>query len=109
MEACEFRDAFPRFGEMDAIVIGVSPDSIESHRKFKKKYQLPFLLLSDPDHELANAFGVWKEKSMYGRKYMGIERTTVIIDRKGRVVRIFPRVKVPGHALEVESAVRELE
>ncbi len=108
-EACDFRDAFPRFGKIDAMVIGVSPDSLESHRKFKKKYELPYRLLSDEGHKLADTFGVWKEKSLYGRKYMGIERTTVIIDRKGRIVRIFPRVKVPGHALEVESAVRDLE
>jgi peroxiredoxin Q/BCP len=107
-EACDFRDALPRFGKIDAVVIGVSPDSIESHRKFKNKYQLPYLLLSDPDHELANAFGVWKEKSMYGRKYMGIERTTAIVDRKGRVARVFAKVKVPGHVSEVEEAVREL-
>jgi thioredoxin-dependent peroxiredoxin len=107
-EACDFRDALPRFGKIDAVVVGVSPDNIESHRKFKKKYQLPFLLLSDPDHELANAFGVWKEKSMYGRKYMGIERTTVIVDKKGRVARIFPKVKVPGHVEEVEKVVRAL-
>lgn len=107
-EACDFRDAFPRFGKFDAEVIGVSPDGIESHRKFKQKYQLPFRLLSDEGHKVADLFGVWKEKSMYGRKYMGIERTTMIIDRKGRVVRIFPKVKVPGHALEVEEAVREL-
>jgi thioredoxin-dependent peroxiredoxin len=108
-EACDFRDAFPRFGKIDAMVIGVSPDSLESHRKFKKKYELPYRLLSDEGHKLADTFGVWKEKSLYGRKYMGIERTTVIIDRKGRVARIFPRVKVPGHALEVETAVRNLE
>jgi thioredoxin-dependent peroxiredoxin len=108
-EACDFRDAFPRFGKIDAMVIGVSPDSLESHRKFKKKYELPYRLLSDEGHKLADTFGVWKEKSLYGRKYMGIERTTVIIDRKGRVARIFPRVKVPGHALEVETAVRDLE
>jgi thioredoxin-dependent peroxiredoxin len=108
-EACDFRDAFPRFGKIDAMVIGVSPDSLESHRKFKKKYELPYRLLSDEGHRLADTFGVWKEKSLYGRKYMGIERTTVIIDRKGRIARIFPRVKVPGHALEVESAVRDLE
>jgi peroxiredoxin Q/BCP len=93
---------------MDAVVIGVSPDSLDSHRKFKKKYELPYLLLSDEGHTLSDSFGIWKEKSMYGNKYMGVERTTVIIDRKGRVARIFPKVKVPGHALEVASAVREL-
>jgi thioredoxin-dependent peroxiredoxin len=108
-EACDFRDAFPRFDKVDAVVVGVSPDSPDSHRKFKKKFRLPFRLLSDESHKVAESFGVWKEKSMYGRKYMGIERTTVIIDRKGRVARIFPKVKVPGHAAEVENAVRELE
>jgi thioredoxin-dependent peroxiredoxin len=108
-EACDFRDAFPRFGKIDAVVIGVSPDSLESHRKFKKKYELPYRLLSDEGHKLADSFGVWKEKSLYGRKYMGIERTTVIIDRKGRVARVFPRVKIPGHIQEVEKTVRELK
>ncbi len=107
-EACGFRDAFPQFGKVDAIVLGVSPDDLESHRKFKQKYQLPFRLLSDEGHRLADSFGVWKQKSMYGLKFMGIERTTVIIDRKGRVARIFPKVKVPGHVEEVEKAVREL-
>ncbi|GAC1411674.1 MAG: thioredoxin-dependent thiol peroxidase [Gemmatimonadaceae bacterium] len=107
-EACGFRDAFPRFGKIDAVVLGVSPDSLESHRKFKKEFELPYLLLSDEDHRLANAFGVWKEKSMSGRKYMGIERTTVIIDRNGRIARIFSKVKVPGHVEEVERVVREL-
>ena len=107
-EACGFRDAFPQFGEIDAVVLGVSPDSLESHRKFKQKYQLPFRLLSDEGHRLADAFGVWKQKSMYGLKFMGIERTTVIIDRKGQVARIFPKVKVPGHVEDVEKAVREL-
>lgn len=107
-EACDFRDAFPRFGKTDAQVIGVSPDSVESHRKFKKKYELPFVLLADEEHKLADQFGVWKEKSMYGRKYMGIERTTVVIDRKGRVARIFPKVRVPGHVEEVEAALRDL-
>ena len=108
-EACDFRDAFPRFGKIDAAVIGVSPDGLESHRKFKKKFQLPYLLLSDADHRLADNFGIWKEKSMYGRKYMGFERTTVIVDRKGRIARIFPKVKIPGHIQEVEKTVRELK
>ena len=107
-EACDFREAFPRFGKIDAMVIGVSPDSLESHRKFKKKFRLPYPLLSDANHEFADNFGIWKEKSMYGRKYMGFERTTVIIDRKGRVARIFPKVKIPGHTQEVEKSLREL-
>jgi peroxiredoxin Q/BCP len=107
-EACDFRDAFPRFGQTNARIIGVSPDSIESHRKFKTKYELPFQLLADEQRQLANAFGVWKEKTMYGRKFMGIERTTVIVDADGRVARIFPRVSVPGHVVQVEEALREL-
>jgi peroxiredoxin Q/BCP len=107
-EACGFRDALPRFEGIDAVVLGVSPDSLESHRKFKQKYDLPFPLLVDEGHRLADEFGVWKQKSMYGLKFMGIERTTVIIDRKGKIARIFPKVKVPGHVEEVEKAVREL-
>lgn len=90
-------------------MIGVSPDSLESHRKFKKKYELPYPLLSDEGHKLADAFGIWKEKTLYGRKYMGIERTTVIVDREGRVARIFPKVQIAGHAQEVERAIRELD
>lgn len=90
------------------MVMGVSPDSLESHRKFKQKHGLPYRLLSDKGHGLADAFGIWKQKSMYGLKFMGVERTTVILDRNGRVARIFPRVKIPGHVQEVEKAVREL-
>lgn len=90
------------------MVVGVSPDSLESHRKFKQKYELPYRLLSDEGHRLADAFGIWKQKSLYGLKYMGVERTTVILDRAGRVARIFPRVRIPGHVQEVEKAVREL-
>jgi peroxiredoxin Q/BCP len=108
-EACDFRDAFPRFGKTNAQVIGVSPDDVESHRKFKKKYQLPFQLLADEGHKLAEALGVWKEKSMYGKKYMGVERTTILVDRSGRVARIFPKVRVPGHVEEVEAALRDLD
>jgi peroxiredoxin Q/BCP len=107
-EASDFRDAFPRFGELDAVVLGVSPDSIDSHRRFKKKYELPYLLLADEGHRLADAFGVWKEKTLYGRKYMGVERTTVIIDGKGRIARIFPKVQIDGHVQAVEAALREL-
>jgi peroxiredoxin Q/BCP len=90
------------------VVLGVSPDSIDSHRKFKKKYQLPYLLLADEGHRLAEAFGIWKEKTLYGRKYMGVERTTVIIDRHGRIARFFPKVQLDGHVPAVEAAIREL-
>jgi len=90
------------------VVLGVSPDSIESHRKFKKKNQLPYRLLSDEGHRLADAFGVWKEKTLYGRKYMGVERTTVIIDSNGRIAKIFPKVQIPGHVEAVEAVIRSL-
>ena len=89
-------------------MIGVSPDSVESHQQFKKKNALPYRLLADEGHRLADAFGIWKEKSTYGQKYMGVERTTVIIDQQGRVARIFPKVQIPGHVQEVEQAVRAL-
>ena len=93
---------------MDAVVLGVSPDSIESHRKFKKKYALPYLLLVDEGHQLAEAYGIWKEKTLYGVKYMGVERTTVIIGRDGRVEKIFPKVQLDGHVQAVEEEVRRL-
>lgn len=89
-------------------MLGVSPDSLDSHRKFKKKHGLPYNLLVDEGHHLAEAYGIWKEKSLYGLKYLGVERTTVIIDRTGRIARIFPKVKIPGHVQEVEMALRAL-
>lgn len=93
---------------MNAVVMGVSPDSLQSHQKFKKKYELPYPLLVDEGHRVADAYDVWKEKAMYGLKYWGNERTTVIIGRDGRVARIFRKVKVPGHVQEVSQAVSEL-
>jgi thioredoxin-dependent peroxiredoxin len=93
---------------MDAEVMGISPDSISSHQKFKKKYALTYPLLVDEDHRLADEYGIWKEKSMYGVKYWGVERTTVIIGRDGRIAKIFPKVKIPGHVQEVERAVQAL-
>jgi thioredoxin-dependent peroxiredoxin len=107
-EACELRDAFPRFTTANAVILGASPDSVASHQKFKKKYDLPFTLLADPDHALAESYGVWKQKSMYGRKYMGVERTTFVIDAAGRVARVFEKVKPAGHAAEVAAAVAAL-
>jgi peroxiredoxin Q/BCP len=89
-------------------VIGVSPDSVKSHVKFKEKYDLPFTLLADTDHTIAERYGVWAEKSMYGRKYWGVVRSTFIIDAKGRIARIFEKVKPEGHAAEVADAVKEL-
>jgi len=107
-EACDFRDAFPDFKNLNAAVVGISPDSPESHRKFASRHNLPFALLSDVDKKVLQKYGVWKEKSMYGRKYMGVERTTVIIDENGNVVKIFPKVKVKGHAEEVKKALLEV-
>jgi peroxiredoxin Q/BCP len=107
-EACELRDAFPRFTAANAVILGVSPDSVASHQKFKKKFALPFTLLADTDHAIAESYGVWKEKSMYGRKYWGVERTTFLIDAAGRVARVFPKVKPAGHAADVADAIRAL-
>lgn len=107
-EACEFRDAFPRFSQSDAVILGVSPDSVASHVKFKKKFQLPFALLADEDHSMSEAYGVWKEKSMYGKKFMGIERTTFVIDKDGKIAKVFSKVKPAGHAAEVEAVLQEL-
>lgn len=107
-EACSFRDDFSLFKNVDSVILGVSPDSIASHKKFQQKYSLPFTLLSDESKEVVERYGVWKEKSMYGRKYMGVERTTIIIDKKGVVQKIFPKVKVAGHNKEVLMALNEL-
>ena len=104
-EACAFRDMFPRFKKMDAVVIGISRDSVAKHDKFKKKYELPFTLASDEEGEVTKKYGVWVQKSMYGRKYMGIERATFLIDEKGVIRHIWHKVKVPGHADEVLAAV----
>lgn len=105
-EACDFRDTHPDFKKLKAVVLGVSPDSVDSHKKFSDKYELPFILLSDENKKVLNDYGVWKEKNMYGRKYMGVERTTVIIDETGIIRKIFPKVKVNGH---VEEVLKELE
>ena len=99
-EACDFRDNINRLTSF-ATVIGVSPDSIKSHLKFKEKQSLNFILLSDPEHKLAEAFNVWVEKSMYGRKYMGIERSTFVLDENLNVIREWRKVKVKGHVDEV--------
>jgi peroxiredoxin Q/BCP len=103
-EACAFRDALPDFSKVDAEIVGVSRDPVASHDKFKTKYDLPFPLASDVDGKVCQAYGVWVEKSMYGRKYMGIERATFLIDAKGVVRKVWRKVKVPGHAEEVLAA-----
>ena len=102
-EACSFRDNIKIIEKKNAVVIGVSKDSVKSHDKFKKKYNLPFTLLSDENLEMLKNYDVWKEKSMYGKKYMGIERTTFIIDEKGKIREIFNKVKVDGHTEEILS------
>jgi len=107
-QACGFRDAFPRFDDAEAVILGVSPDDVKSHVKFKAKYDLPFTLLADTGHTVAEAYGVWKEKSMYGRKYMGVERTTFLIDRAGNVAKVFEKVKPAGHADEVARELAAL-
>ena len=99
-EACDFRDNINRLTNF-ATVIGVSPDSIKSHLKFKEKQGLNFILLSDPEHKLAEAFNVWTEKSMYGRKYMGIERSTFVLDENLNIIKEWRKVKVKGHVDEV--------
>jgi thioredoxin-dependent peroxiredoxin len=108
-EACAFRDALPDFSKVKAQVIGISRDSVASHDKFKQKYKLPFPLASDEDGKVCRAYGVWVEKSMYGRKYMGIERSTFLIDGKGVVRAIWRKVKVPGHAEAVLDTARALK
>lgn len=104
-EACDFRDSIKIFQKKNAVVIGISKDSIESHKKFKSKFNLPFTLLSDEQTDVLNKYGVWKEKSMYGKKYMGIERTTFIISKKGIIENIFSKVKVNGHVQEILNTI----
>jgi peroxiredoxin Q/BCP len=104
-EACSFRDNITAIRRKGATVVGVSIDSVASHKKFSQKHDLPFDLLSDEKKELVNTYGVWKEKSMLGKKYMGIERTTFVIDEKGKITHIFPKVKVDGHTEEILSAL----
>jgi thioredoxin-dependent peroxiredoxin len=104
-EACEFRDNSKKFSKANTEIIGVSPDTDAAQARFKTKFDLPFTLLADNEHKAAETYGVWKEKSMYGRKYMGVERTTFVIDPSGRIKKIFPKVKVDGHAEEVLSAL----
>ena len=104
-QACEFRDLFPKFKKGKAVILGISPDPVKSHVKFKAKYELPFTLLADTEKTVLQAYDVWKEKSMYGRKYMGVERTTFVIDPKGKIVKVFEKVKPAGHAEEVMAAI----
>ena len=104
-EACAFRDGIDEIKSRGAVVMGVSADSVDSHKKFKSKFDLNFPLLADSDKKMVEAYGVWKEKSMYGKKYMGIERTTFVIDEQGKIAHIFPKVKVDQHYDEVVEAL----
>ncbi len=107
-EACGFRDALPDFSKLDAVIIGVSKDPVARHDRFKAKYDLPFTLASDEDGKVCEAYGTWVEKSMYGRKYMGIDRATFLIDKTGVLRAEWRKVKVPGHVEEVLKIARQL-
>jgi peroxiredoxin Q/BCP len=104
-EACDFRDNMASLTQQGVAVLGVSPDSVASHDKFKSKFDLPFPLISDPQHEIAEAYGVWREKSLYGRKFMGIVRSTFVIDEQGKIAEIYRKVRVKNH---VDSLVEGL-
>jgi peroxiredoxin Q/BCP len=106
-EACGFRDLREDFDKAGAVILGVSNDPIDSHQKFREKHKLPFDLLSDEDASVSKAYGVYKQKNLYGKKYLGIERTTFIIDRTGRIAQIYPKVKVDGHVQDVLEFLRE--
>ena len=107
-QACGFRDTFPKFTKGKAVVLGVSTDSVKKHANFRKKYALPFTLLADTEHAVADAYGVWVPKILFGHEYMGITRTTFVIDAKGKIRRVFEDVEIAGHADAVLAAVRDL-
>lgn len=106
-EACDFRDQHEQFEKLDAVILGISPDPIDRHQKFVDKYGLPFLLLADTDHQVAEAYGVWKLKKNFGKEYMGIERSTFIIDKQGNIAKEWRKVKVKGHVEEALSYIKE--
>lgn len=104
-ESCSFRDGLGSLRKRGAVVLGASTDSVDSHKSFKAKYNLNFPLLSDADKQVVHAYGIWKQKSLYGRKYMGLERTTLLINEEGRITKIFSKVQVDGHLEEVLAAL----
>ncbi len=108
-QGCDFRDNLNRLTKAGAAVVGVNADTVESHRKFKAKHALTFPLLSDPEHAALEAYGVWQEKSLYGRKFMGIVRSTFLVDAKGVVRKVWPKVRVAGHVDDVLAAVKALK
>lgn len=107
-EACNFRDAQPELAGLGVQVLGVSPDSVETHGKFRDKYQLNFPLLADPDHAVADQYGAWREKNLYGKKSMGIQRSTFLIDAEGKIAKVWKRVQVEGHDQQVRAAIEAL-
>ena len=107
-EACGFRDHIGEFQSAETVVLGISTDSVPSHQKFADKFSLPFPLLADESHEVAEKYGVWVEKSMYGKKSMGIQRATFLIDKSGKIAAVWPKVKVEGHVAEVADKLAEL-
>ncbi|WP_018663881.1 thioredoxin-dependent thiol peroxidase [Heyndrickxia acidiproducens] len=106
-EACDFRDYNEQFSALDAVIIGISPDPVEKHQKFMEKHGLPFLLLSDANHQVAELYGVWKLKKNFGKEYMGIERSTFVIDKNGEIVKEWRKVKVKGHVEEALAYIKE--
>jgi len=106
VEACGLRDSFKEIEKLNAVILGVSPDSVKSHEKFITKFKLPFILLADEDKKMCEAYGVWVEKSMYGKKYMGVARTTFIIDGKGTIAKVFEKVKPEGHEKEIIEVLK---
>ena len=107
-EACSFRDNLSEFNKIDAVILGISKDSVKSHAKFRDKYDLNFPLLADEDGVVCTAYGAWQEKSMYGKKYMGIQRMTFLIDGNGKIAHIWPKVSVTGHTKEVLGELKKL-
>ena len=108
VEACGLRDSFKEIEKLNAVILGVSPDSVDSHGKFISKFKLPFTLLADEDKKMCQDYGVWVEKSMYGKKYMGVARTTFIIDKNGKIAKVFEKVKPEGHNTEIITALKSL-
>ena len=108
LEACALRDVFPQFDTANAVILGISPDSVRKHKGFRERFNLPYNLLADTDHVVAGSYGVWAQKTFWGRKYMGVLRTTFVIDAEGKIAHVFEKVSVLNHAAEVMAAVHQL-